>query len=365
VTKNNNDTLWFEIVPPNPPNDGVLFVDHSKTGRSGHLGHALVEYAPGKVLAFYANCSDFSRKERLTGHNGDGWMEYKRSEDGGRTWGEPSRLPYSRQVYEQDNDRSVMCEKAVLAPDGSVVLFNLESLSKTWEPWTIPTCLRSVDGGATWDRAQPLSDQPGRIYDAMTWGDEIFVLEHCNDAAASFYGSLPHHHYGFYVSADSGTTFVRRSVPPFSYNGRAYGTMALLADGSLIVYVYNINDEKRLDYTISRDAGHTWSAPRTAFMAKQIRNPQMAAFKDGFVLHGRSGSMGSEEEKGHFVLYTSRDGVKWDAGRYLRMRDAEMGAYSNNLLVTGPDASDAPRLLIQVSHAYELSKTNILHWWLR
>lgn len=148
-------------------------------------------------------------------------------------------------------------------------------------------------------------------------------------------------------------------------DGRGYGTMALLGDGSLIVYVYNINNEKQLDYVISRDGGHTWTAPETAFMAKQIRNPQLAALKGGFVLHGRSGSMGDEAIKGHFVLYTSPDGVNWDAGRYLRMREEGVGAYSNNLLVTSPNASDPPRLLIQASHAYELSKTDVLHWWLR
>ena len=32
----------YEIAPKHPPNDGILFVDHSKTRRSGHLGHALV-----------------------------------------------------------------------------------------------------------------------------------------------------------------------------------------------------------------------------------------------------------------------------------------------------------------------------------
>ena len=71
-----------------------------------------------------------------------------------------------------------------------------------------------------------------------------------------------------------------------------------------------------------------------AFMAKKIRNPQMAAFKDGFVLHGRSGNKG--EGRNHFVLYTSHDGVHWDAGRYLRMGEAGAGAYSNNLIVHNP-----------------------------
>ena len=36
-----------------PEEDGIMFVAQSKTNRSSHLGHALVEYAPGKILAFY------------------------------------------------------------------------------------------------------------------------------------------------------------------------------------------------------------------------------------------------------------------------------------------------------------------------
>lgn len=355
---------WFTIEPPDPPNDGILFVDHAKAGRSGHLGHALVEYAPGKVLAFYANCSDHGAKVELQGHNGHGWMEYRSSEDGGHTWSEPSVLPYSRQVYEQDNEHFVLCEKAVRAPDGSIALFNLESLSKTWEPWTIPTYQRSVDAGETWESAQPLCDQAGRIYDAVVGGDCICVLLHCNDAGVDFCGNMPHHHHALYVSTDNGRTFTRRSVLPFDYDGRAYGTMARLTDGSLIVYVYNVHDETRPDYAISCDGGHTWSAPQSALLAKQIRNPQMAAFNGGYVLHGRSGSKGSEAVKGHLVLYTSRDGVQWDEGRYLRKRTARLGAYSNNLLVHDPDQGK-PRLLIQASHAYECSKTNVYQWWLK
>jgi len=30
------DTALFDISPPNPPNNGILFVDHLATGRSGY-----------------------------------------------------------------------------------------------------------------------------------------------------------------------------------------------------------------------------------------------------------------------------------------------------------------------------------------
>ena len=45
------------LTPANPPNEGILLVDHSAKRRSGRLGHALVHYEPGKLLAFYPNCS--------------------------------------------------------------------------------------------------------------------------------------------------------------------------------------------------------------------------------------------------------------------------------------------------------------------
>ena len=61
------DADWFVTEPPDPPNQGIMFVNHAEAGRSGHLGHALVEYLPGKILAFYANCSDCRE-----GHNGGG-----------------------------------------------------------------------------------------------------------------------------------------------------------------------------------------------------------------------------------------------------------------------------------------------------
>ena len=94
----------------------------------------------------------------------------------------------------------------------------------------------------------------------------------------------------------------------------------------------------------------------------------MAAAEGGFQMLGLrtviscSGSLG--EGKGHLVLYTSPDGITWDKGIYLRMQEAGRGAYSNNLL-TGTLNPDRPRrLLIQASHAYELSKTNVSHWWI-
>ncbi len=296
-------------------------------------------------------------------------MEYKRSEDGGRTWSEPALLAYSKRVYDAGAGRSVMCEKAVCTNAGDILLFCLEcaNIAKEnfcWQPLSVPTVLRSSNGGSTWEDAKPMGDEPGRIWDVLYHQDIIYVLELFNDSSIAWYGNLTEHHYSLYVSEDHGCTFTRRSVLPFEIIQRGYGALAFLPDTGLIVYVYNQTDEKNLDYVISRDAGQTWDRPKTTFFAKRIRNPQMATFKDGFVMHGRSGNKGEDEAQGHLVLYTSSDGIQWDEGRYLQMRTAGAGAYSNNVLVHDPDGRGPERLLIQASHAYEKHNTNIFHWWL-
>ena len=352
----------LEVIPQNPPNEGIMFVDHSPTNRSGHLGHALVEYEPGKILAFYPNCSDANK-----GHCAFGWTEFKRSVDAGATWSEPIEFEYAKRTFDDGQRRSVFCEKAVVAPDGAIVVSTLECDLQTnpgWHPHYEPMALRSTDGGDTWESAVPISDEPGRVYDMIRLGDEILALEFCNDTADAFVGTRPEHVYNLYVSGDSGKSFALRGTLPFDTGGRGYGTMSLLPDGGLIAYVYNIADEQNLDYVISDDAGRTWSEPRMAFFRRQIRNPQMTAFRDGYVLHGRSGSKGDEQIRGHFILYTSHDGVTWNAGRYLRMQEAGAGAYSNAIVVGALSPDTPKRLLIQASHAYEESKTNILHWWL-
>ena len=352
----------FEIIPPNPPNDGILFVDHSLANRSGHLGHALVEYEPGRILAFYANCSDANK-----GHCADGWMEFRRSLDAGATWSEPIEFEHAKRVYDDGQRRSAFAEKAVVAPDGAIVVTTLECDLQTnpgWHPHYAPLSLRSTDGGETWEEPVPVSDEPGRVYDMLRIGDEILALEFCNDTSENFVGTRPEHVYTLYVSGDSGRSFSPRSTLPYDTEGRGYGTMSVLPDGGLIAYVYNIADEQNLDYVVSHDGGRTWTDPRTSFFARQIRNPQMTAFRGGYTLHGRSGSRGDQDLRGHFILYTSPDGINWDEGRYLRMREAGAGAYSNAIVVGALEPGTPDRLLIQTSHAYEDSKTNILHWWL-
>ncbi len=348
----------FDIVPQN---EGILFVEHSKKGRSGHLGHGLVEYEDGKILAFYPNCSDDSK-----GHSGVGWMEFKRSEDGGKTWSEPHVFDYSKKTFDEGKGVSVMSEKAVLAKDGAIVLFNLVcDISETprWEPNLVPTYIKSYDGGHTWTEAKELSDKPGRVYDAIIHEGNIYALQFHNDCSVHFTGNTEEHTYGLYVSKDNGETFEMVSELPFNTKSRGYGALQVLKDGSIIAYVYNRNDENHLDYVISKDNGCTWSGVNRSFVEKKIRNPQTVSIGDYFFLHGRSGHFG--DNSGNFVLYSSKDGINWDSGRYLKMQEAGHGSYSNNLVVGKFDDSKPNRLLIQASHAYKQHRTNIYHWWIQ
>lgn len=359
VEENQEDR--FILTPDNPPNEGILFADLEAEGRSGHLGHALVEYAQGEILAFYPNCS--AEDEYWKGHSGHGWMEYKRSTDGGETWSEPFIEPNSKKLFEEtDGTETMMCEKAICTNDGTIVLFYLTcdmvTRGHAWEPNLEPRYALSHDGGETFSETreviktkQKYKRISGRIYDADYRDGVIYVLLNTSGVTDLF------------VSEDNGENFQRRSTLPFrTVAGYAnfYGTMEFMPNGDLIAYTYNESDEYNIPYAISHDSGLTWEEPSTAYFEKKIRNPQLAYFGDKWWMHGRSGSKG--ENNGHFVLYSSEDGVNWDSGQYLQMKTAGFGAYSNNLVVHCKDGSE--RLLIQASHAYYQNRTNVYHWWI-
>ena len=157
----NPNTVEYELTPPNPPNDGIMFVDHSPNRRGGNLGHALVEYEDGKILGFYPNCSNESRnsaKPVSKGHSARGWMEYKRSEDYGQTWSDPIVLDYTKNLFDEGQAGggekfSAFGEKAVLTDEGHIVVFFLVcniTRDTIWRRFQIPTYIISDDDGRTW-----------------------------------------------------------------------------------------------------------------------------------------------------------------------------------------------------------------------
>lgn len=323
----------YRVTPADPAAEGIMFVDHAKKHRSGHMGHALVEYAKDCMLAFYSNCSGSIE----CGHTGYGWTEYKRTTDGGKTWSDPTVLDYSYESF-ISGCFNISCEKAVVTDDGVIVLFCLRNKTITrWEPYLEPVVLRSFDNGDTWSEPLYFSDKRGRVMDALYKDGTIYALEFCNDAEVYWTGNKPEHVYRLYVSTDNGATFSEKSIPPFNTYGRSYGALEWLPDGRLAAFAYNEHDEFNLDYCISDDLGSTWSAPSVSFCAKRIRNPQICQLNGTYFLHGRSGCV-SNMLPFHFVLYTSRDCIHWDEGVYLRITKGEEwggAAYYSNNCVTG------------------------------
>lgn len=350
----------YRLIPGPAPNEGILFANHEPQGRSGHMGHALVEYAPGRVLAFYPNCSD--EDPRWKGHSGYGWMEYKRSLDCGDTWSEAVVEPNSKALFDRREGKSMMCEKAVCTANGRILLFYLTCDMVTdghiWEPYFEPRIAYSDDEGQSWSEDRLLIHEAGRVYDVLVRDGVIYVLFFSN-AELPGIAHLQEHPYKLLVSEDGGDTFRVRSTLSFQSTVNCYyGTMSFRDDGSLMVYIYDERDEYNPKYIVSEDLGFTWGKNHRAFFANKIRNPQLVHFGDTWFCHGRSGSIG--ENTGHLILYSSPDGIRWDEGTFLRYATEGAGAYSNNVTVHRPGKPE--RLIIQSSHAYRENRTNTVMW---
>lgn len=347
----------YKITPEAIPSTGILFVDNQKNSRSGHLGHALAEYKKDNIISFYSNCSG-NRNKWSPGHNGFGWVEYKRSADGGKTWGEPRVLEYSWNSFLNETF-TISCEKAVSPKEDTIVAFCLRNTNPNgWEPYLEPTVVRSEDGGETWSEATLFCDKCGRIYDAMVQDGVIYVLMH---ASADWPATKPEHKYYIYESSDCGKTFTLRSELPGDPTNHAYGNMVVREDSSLICYEYDKGDEYNMIYHLSYDMGATWAETGKSHCPKRIRNPQVARVNGGYILHGRAGCE-TPELPPDFVLYTSENGIDWDEGKYICAIPTQSGYYTNNLVMDQPDGSQ--RVLIQSSVPYDRGRVNVCHWFL-
>lgn len=345
-------TPVLEGFPRFAVSDREIYVDHEKARRSGHMGHALVDAGGGRILDFNSNC-DYNR---VAGHSGFGWMEYRISDDWGRTWGERRVLPYSKRLFDEGK-HTALCEKAVKAPDGRILLFfqiTDASLPIACEPWSEPTMAFSLDNGETFSEGRVVCPDKGRIYDAVSDDKSVYFLIQANE---HFLGSRPEHVYKVYGGDGRGgfTPFVL----PIDATGKGYGALEFAKDGSLIAYVYDSTHECEPEYVVSRDGGRTWGAPRRTHLAKKIRNPQLRRLGDDWVLVGRNGGAGDG-----LVMYTSRDGVNWDEGRMVdcRPKGGGTGYYSCLLPICEPGS--APRMLLQYSHVYDANRVNIAHRWI-
>lgn len=329
-----------------------VYVDNKSRKRSGHMTHALAEYAPGKLIDFNANCTAV----KYGGHSTFGYVEYRLSEDGGETYSDVHILPYSLEaLYDGIYDISV--EKAVACDDGRIVAIALRNdADALCQPWDTPMTVTSRDGGKTWEKEKELCSYKGRVYDACYHDGVIYVLEFCNDGTGDFCGEKEEHVYRLFTSRNNGESFEELCVVPLPTLGRGYGSILFDESGVLHAYAYNKNDEQHMDHVISRDAGRTWSAPEVCYLKEGIRNPQTAQIDGVYILHGRNAAVNG------FVLYTSEDGQNWDEGTYL---GHEKGPcyYSNNIVLKNKEGKN--RLLIQYSECYGVDWcVDVKHVWL-
>ena len=284
--------------------DPILYVDNKKRNRSGHMTHALAEWAPGKLIDFNSNCTAV----KYSGHSTFGWIEYRLSEDGGETYSDIYELPYSKEAL-YDGVYVISVEKAVACDDGRIIAICLRNNADSLcQPWDTPMTVTSFDGGKTWEKEKELCQFKGRVYDACYHDGVIYVLEFCNDGTGNFWGEKEEHLYRIFTSSNNGESFEELCVVPIPTFGRTYGSMLFDADGRLHVYAYNVNDEQHMDHIISYDYGKTWGSPTLCVLKEGIRNPQTALIDGVYVLHGRNAKYNG------FVLYTSEDGQEWDEG---------------------------------------------------
>lgn len=330
----------------------VLYVDNQSRGRSGHMTHALAEWAPGKLIDFNSNCTAV----KYGGHSTFGWVEYRLSEDGGETFSAVYDLPYSKKSL-YDGIYVISVEKAVALDDGRIVAICLRnSADALCQPWDTPMTVTSFDGGKTWTEEKELCSYKGRVYDACYHQGVIYVLEFCNDGTGDFCGEKAEHVYRIFTSHNNGETFEELCVVPIPSLGRGYGSMLIDDKGKLHVYAYNKNDEQHMDHIVSDDLGKTWGAADTCYLKEGIRNPQTAQLEGIYLLHGRNAAVNG------FVFYTSEDGQHWDEGTYLAH---EKGGcyYSNNIVLK--DKNHNNRLLVQYSETYGKERcVNVKHVWL-
>ncbi len=340
----NNYVLEFE--------EPVLYVDNEKRGRSGHMTHAMAEFAPNCFIDFNSNCTI----HRIDGHTPYGFIEYRISRDGGNTYSDIQILDYSMKSL-LDGVYAISVEKAVACDDGTIVAFCLRNNAiDVWSclPWVTPTVVRSTDQGKTWSEPVECIPFSGRIYDAIYKDGVIYVLIFCNP---NHLGKDPEQHkYRVYKSFDNGVTFEEASVIPFDIIDRGYGSFVFDGENRLHAYTYYKTDETLIDHAVSDDFGLSWEIMEQCHVDKGVRNPQTAYIDGIFVMHGRS----ADEDK--FVFYASLDGSVWSDAAIIAQTNPSGQYYSNNLILNDENGNF---LLVQYSEQYHGSKVNVKHLKMR
>jgi hypothetical protein len=317
--------------------------------------------------------------DNLNGHGSAGWSEYRRSTDGGLTWGPPAVFEYSKQIWDGDEVFSGLVYPVITAPNGTLIATVIHYANERWQKQQGPVYFLSYDDGHTWKGPRKY-DASATVHDIAYTMNTSFV--HDGEVFIVFRGGTsdmtPGGPQTLWASADNGESFSRRSTLPFD-NAVYYWAAGSLDDGRIIVYTYDAHlkkddptAEQNIPYVTSKDGGRTWSEVQTAHFAKGIRNMQLAGKLGGlYFMHGRSGSnkrvlVGDDPGPGNFVLYSSPDGIRWDEGIVLMSRLQTPGGgdcYSANEIIGKYDPATPDKLLIHSDICYSGAKTNMHQWW--
>ncbi|MBN2129461.1 MAG: exo-alpha-sialidase, partial [Sedimentisphaerales bacterium] len=129
----------FFVYPADIPNTGVLFVDRQAEGHSGHGNNSIAECQNGDIVAFYSVTG--TGADHWSGHGAGGWSEYRRSTDGGLTWGQPTVFDYSKRMWDGDEVYSALVYSLVTAPNGTLIATVIHYANEKWEKQRTPVYL--------------------------------------------------------------------------------------------------------------------------------------------------------------------------------------------------------------------------------
>ncbi len=349
------DNYTVELEEP------ILHVDNGARRRSGLLSHALAEFKPGCVIAFNSNCSAAFDN----GQSPFGWIEYRISEDSGKTFSAPYEVPYTKNAI-HDGIYSISIEKAVACDDGSIVAFCLRNSISMGAPWDTPVVIRSTDGGKSWSEPEEIIGRPSRIYDAIYHNGIIYTISTSNDHLVG--ASVDKHRFYLYKSYDNGKTFEvsydEKHWIPIMPIARGYGSLVLDGEGNLHAYAYVSTDKTIIEHAISYDCGNdlnnseavqrSWKIAERCYVDLGAENPQVSFIDGVFLMHGCS------KDKNSLVLYASTDGFLWSRGEVIATRDSGgFSQYASNAIVLNDE--EGKFLLIQYSESYDGGKTNVKH----